>query len=207
MKEKIPNYGGEEIEIQVRSVLMDAWAEVRHDLEYKQILGFPREEELRVLDAIKGSIASCEIMQDHLLILRKQRMQADNISFGDDLEQSWRAIVISLRPRHKMLLQRFGEEQSHDSRVLIRLFEFFDVHMPDDFKKNLVAEHVVPADQKRTIDLAQQVFADVNLYFHRRHTTTWVRRSLDGSLSSFLIVSMLTRLTIQDVQLVGCGEY
>ncbi|KAF2439930.1 hypothetical protein P171DRAFT_524967 [Karstenula rhodostoma CBS 690.94] len=68
--EGISGYNGEEIEIQVRTMLMDAWAEVRHDLDYKHILGHPGEDELRVLDAIKGSITACEIMQDQLFMLR-----------------------------------------------------------------------------------------------------------------------------------------
>ena len=59
VKEKLPEYDGEEIEIQVRLVLMDAWAEIRHDLEYKHILGYPGEDELRVLDAISQGIGSC----------------------------------------------------------------------------------------------------------------------------------------------------
>jgi ppGpp synthetase/RelA/SpoT-type nucleotidyltranferase len=74
---RVKGYAGEQVEIQVRTVLMDAWAEIRHDLDYKHILGSATGEELRVLDAIKGSIMSCEILQDHLFVLRKQQVESD----------------------------------------------------------------------------------------------------------------------------------
>ncbi|KAF2255887.1 hypothetical protein BU26DRAFT_512837 [Trematosphaeria pertusa] len=44
------------VEIQVVSVLLHAWAEVEHDIEYKQIRAKAGNEEKVILDALNGSI-------------------------------------------------------------------------------------------------------------------------------------------------------
>jgi len=53
-------------EIQVASVLMQAWAEVEHDLVYKPFSGNLAEEELAILDEINGLVLTGEIALERL---------------------------------------------------------------------------------------------------------------------------------------------
>jgi ppGpp synthetase/RelA/SpoT-type nucleotidyltranferase len=141
VQEQIPGYNGEEVEIQVRTMLMDAWAEVRHDLDYKHILGYPGEDELRVLDAIKGSITACEIMQDQLFVLRQQRIENDNVPFAtwSGSPHFWRVINSSLRPRHRALLRRYGDEPLSTDTTYLRTIAFpaAGIHTPLDLKERV----------------------------------------------------------------------
>lgn len=53
-------------EIQVASVLMNAWAEVEHDLVYKPLSGKLSDDELALLDQINGLVISGEIALEQL---------------------------------------------------------------------------------------------------------------------------------------------
>ncbi|KAH7116882.1 hypothetical protein B0J11DRAFT_509903 [Dendryphion nanum] len=100
---------GKQVEIQVRSVVMDAWAEVRHDLDYKKLLGkYPEEAELRVLDSIKGNISTGEILLDHLHSLIETRTNWNQSEFDFDNEQNFqKGIIRTLQVRHRQLLERY----------------------------------------------------------------------------------------------------
>jgi len=61
-------YEADRIEIQVASVLMHAWAEVEHDLLYKQLTGDPSPSERALLDQINGLVltAASTFLVKHL---------------------------------------------------------------------------------------------------------------------------------------------
>ncbi|MFF6828092.1 GTP pyrophosphokinase family protein [Streptomyces longwoodensis] len=54
-------YAKARIEIQVASVLMHAWSEVEHDLDYKQLGGDLSEQEHSILDQLNGLVMAGEI--------------------------------------------------------------------------------------------------------------------------------------------------
>jgi ppGpp synthetase/RelA/SpoT-type nucleotidyltranferase len=119
-----PSWKSKRVEIQVRSVVMDAWAEVRHDLDYKNILtGYPGEDELRTLDSIKGSIATCEILLDTLRKQHDDRVKADHIQFSfpkvvSEQEGFQHTILWTLRSKHSRIIHLFRlEESKGDNRV------------------------------------------------------------------------------------------
>jgi ppGpp synthetase/RelA/SpoT-type nucleotidyltranferase len=59
-------YGDGRCEIQVASVLMHAWAEVEHDLEYKALSGSVSETESALLDQINGLVIAGEMALEQL---------------------------------------------------------------------------------------------------------------------------------------------
>ncbi|KAE8391259.1 hypothetical protein BDV23DRAFT_171830 [Aspergillus alliaceus] len=72
--------GKKMIEIQVVSVLRHAWAEVQHDLVYKQLVSTTREE-IRMLDALSSMIYSGDCVLDHLFDSQSARNQSDGTPF------------------------------------------------------------------------------------------------------------------------------
>jgi ppGpp synthetase/RelA/SpoT-type nucleotidyltranferase len=206
VQEQIPGYDGEEVEIQVRTMLMDAWAEVRHDLDYKHILGYPGEDELRVLDAIRGSITACEIMQDQLFVLRQQRLENDNVLFTSwsTNPHFWRAVNSSLRPRHGFLLRKYGDEPLSTPRSFLQetTFSGVEIKTPLDLKKRmaeLVMSHNVPPTQSLlayNMETAEKLLASVVEVMQREKKNNyveWISCSI-ASVSSFLSVFLFSKM-------------
>ena len=144
-----PAWRDKKVEIQVRSVVMDAWAEVRHDLDYKNVLqGFPGEDELRTLDAIKGNVATCEILLDNLRKLQDDRITADQVEFSFPehfykLGSFPHAILQTLRIKHRQLLDLFPFEEvtacsRYNIRALGRLMEAFGITTPTELRDAII---------------------------------------------------------------------
>ena len=76
-------YGGRlyKVEIQVASLLMHAWAEVEHDLAYKQKKGKVSFDEYEALDEINGLVIAGEISLQRLQRISELRMSAENEVF------------------------------------------------------------------------------------------------------------------------------
>ena len=64
------------IEIQAASVLMHAWAEVEHDLAYKEMMGKVTQAEYACLDEINGLVMAGEIALNRLSQLSRSRIQS-----------------------------------------------------------------------------------------------------------------------------------
>lgn len=69
------------IEIQVASLLMHAWAEVEHDLAYKQKKGIVSFDEYEALDEINGLVIAGEISLQRLHRISELRISAENEVF------------------------------------------------------------------------------------------------------------------------------
>ncbi|KAB2571213.1 hypothetical protein DBV05_g10115 [Lasiodiplodia theobromae] len=72
------------IEIQVISMLNHTWAQVSHDLVYKQMNGLPSEEEIRILDGLDGLIQVGETLLQQLHGVFQRRVEAQNIPFQSE---------------------------------------------------------------------------------------------------------------------------
>ncbi|KAL9117994.1 MAG: hypothetical protein Q9187_005464 [Circinaria calcarea] len=201
VSEKIPNYDDEAIEIQVRTVLMDAWAEIRHDLDYKHILGYPSGDELRVLDAIKGTIASCEIMQDHLFKLREQRIKRDCELFKfDEPNHFWQAIINALQPKHRLLLKEFGDKQPSINTIAI-FFEYCNIRSPHDLK-NKMAGFIKTQEQKQAITHVRESFSMMSLRSRSQYSSiSRISGKSTPLLFRFIAIFLLTKMGIEDIQI------
>ena len=65
------------VEIQVRSVIMDAYTNISHGLEYKALTGVLSDEEIQVLESINGLAQTGEVLLQHLQHIHQQRLQSD----------------------------------------------------------------------------------------------------------------------------------
>jgi ppGpp synthetase/RelA/SpoT-type nucleotidyltranferase len=79
-------FAGVRIEIQVASVLMHAWAEVEHDLAYKQLDGGLSDEEEAILDELNGLVLTGEIALERLQKAVETRIQNLNRPFHNHYE-------------------------------------------------------------------------------------------------------------------------
>ncbi|CAN9188222.1 unnamed protein product [Alternaria alternata] len=201
----VTGYDDEQVEIQVRTVLMDAWAEIRHDLDYKHILMSATGEELRVLDAIKGSIMSCEILQDHLFILRKQHVESDVERWTRESSKRLRISLIdsmSFEPGLRFLLDRFGSEPSEGAlfRYTKELFERCDIHSLLEFRQTMA--RLIKIDEQPE-KAAKAQWALSSMYSSSQYRGTLKKDALeDDALTLFQFVSILLlyAMDVEDIE-------
>lgn len=74
------------VEIQVATLLMHAWAEVDHDLRYKQLKGDLSYDEYESLDEINGLIIASEIALQKLQRISQLRITSEEKEFGSHYE-------------------------------------------------------------------------------------------------------------------------
>ncbi|KAF1960374.1 hypothetical protein CC80DRAFT_489544 [Byssothecium circinans] len=137
--EQVLEYADEPIEVQVRTVLIDAWAEVRHDLVYKVLGGHGHlsSDELRILDSLKGLTATGELLLEHLHGAHRKRLERDSRVFPDDRENFMNVLVETLAVRHQPLLDLVGSNLG-DCMELLHLLQHLDISTPKMLKEELV---------------------------------------------------------------------
>ncbi|MFE4650508.1 GTP pyrophosphokinase family protein [Streptomyces sp. NPDC056707] len=79
-------YAKARIEIQVASVLMHAWSEVEHDLDYKQLGGDLSEQENSILDQLNGLVMAGEISLRMLQEAGENRVASEERKFLNHYE-------------------------------------------------------------------------------------------------------------------------
>lgn len=79
-------YAEAQIEIQVASVLVHAWAEVNHDLAYKPLSGQLSEDEYAILDELNGIVLAGEIALERLQRAAKLRLSKAGERFNNHYE-------------------------------------------------------------------------------------------------------------------------
>jgi ppGpp synthetase/RelA/SpoT-type nucleotidyltranferase len=79
-------FANAQVEIQIASSLMHAWAEVEHDLAYKPQIGRLSEKEITILDELNGLVLSGEIAFERLQRAFKQRIATMEQQFNNHYE-------------------------------------------------------------------------------------------------------------------------
>lgn len=74
------------VELQVGSVLMHSWAEVEHDLVYKNRLGKLSHDEYAILDELNGLMHAGEMALERLQQAVKHRVQTESQPFSNHYE-------------------------------------------------------------------------------------------------------------------------
>ncbi|KAL9106302.1 MAG: hypothetical protein Q9227_008637 [Pyrenula ochraceoflavens] len=81
---------GKTVEIQVTSIIMNAWQEAQHDLVYKQLNGAPTEDEKYLLVMINGLAHAGEVALTQLQNSLKRRIEDGSRAFADGYEvRAW----------------------------------------------------------------------------------------------------------------------
>ncbi|MHB1391858.1 MAG: GTP pyrophosphokinase [Clostridia bacterium] len=86
LEENNKRFAHAQVEIQIASALMHAWAEVEHDLAYKPQIGRLSEEEFKMLDELNGLVLSGEIALERLQKAFKQRIASIEQQFNNHYE-------------------------------------------------------------------------------------------------------------------------
>ena len=120
------------IEIQVRSVIMDAYTNISHGLEYKALTEILSEEEIQVLESINGLAQTGEVLLQHLQHVHQQRLQSDLRSL--DFKQ-----IIDEVARYMDLESSSYpfSENSYYQRILQRFLSLIGYNRPGKLKKLL----------------------------------------------------------------------
>ena len=86
LSETAERYSEAQIEIQVASVLVHAWAEVEHDLVYKPLSGRLSDDEYAILDELNGLVLAGEIALERLQRAAEVRLKGKGERFGNHYE-------------------------------------------------------------------------------------------------------------------------
>lgn len=86
LEETNKRFAHAQVEIQIASALMHAWAEVEHDLAYKPQIGRLSEEEFKILDELNGLVLSGEIALERLQKAFKHRIASIEQQFNNHYE-------------------------------------------------------------------------------------------------------------------------
>lgn len=127
-------YAQANIEIQIASILMHAWAEVEHDLIYKPLQGELSEMELSILDSLNGLVLSGEIALNNLQKAIKDRVDKQDIRFNNHYElASFLADYIKTTKPDK-----FKELSLQSVNILFRFLQLAKLDKPSELKNILI---------------------------------------------------------------------
>jgi ppGpp synthetase/RelA/SpoT-type nucleotidyltranferase len=101
----VGKHSGHKFEIQLRSVLMDAWAGISHELEYKALSGDPTGTELKLLDALKGHVEVGELMLEQLYRVHLRRVETEDEP------------ILSSREVGEILVDSMPEDQIYKANI------------------------------------------------------------------------------------------
>ncbi|KAI1271646.1 hypothetical protein F5Y07DRAFT_382258 [Xylaria sp. FL0933] len=120
-------YASNRLEIQLRSVLMDAWAGISHDLEYKALSGDLTVTELKLLDALKGHVEVGELMLEQLHRVHRKRIETENETITSSRELG--EVLVNSIPESQLANAQIG-----DLDALLVVLKAMDADTPRRFR-------------------------------------------------------------------------
>jgi ppGpp synthetase/RelA/SpoT-type nucleotidyltranferase len=162
------------VEIQIVSVLLHAWAEVEHDITYKEIKAEAGMEEKKILDSINGIIMSAELLLDQLHKTHVDRVDRFQRPFRDQWELSkflsdYMAVLIDKEGEKtldwKMLLGLLGAVNLNSRKTLKPMLKRlgFTIHTDKSNLVQLKQQYLDCPDNYRPFRLARHMYLPFNL--------------------------------------------
>jgi ppGpp synthetase/RelA/SpoT-type nucleotidyltranferase len=194
----LSKYADERVEVQVRTVFMDAWAEVRHNLVYKVLGGQSHlsREELRILDGIKGLVTTGELLLEHLHTAHNERLRADARKFPDG-ENFEPTLLQALNVRHVRLVEKLDTGTPAMMQTLQTFLARVGVETPKALKEKL-------ADLKSQQRIDEEIAA-VGRFLGKdlmlpQFLTYYISKSLPHSHIDLATYSEMTRMRVCDYE-------
>ncbi|CAH0031381.1 unnamed protein product [Clonostachys rhizophaga] len=138
-------YQSQPLEVQLRSVLMDAWANLSHFLEYKHLDGALSGKEMQLLDAIKGQVEGAELLidilhQEHNKRINNNKRRIDSVEDVNDIVTEYiPADLLHKIPCGDMsLLLKYLQMTDHATPYKLRKL-MAEVSTRDDIRAGLAA--------------------------------------------------------------------
>jgi len=173
-------------EVQVRTVLQHAWAEIEHSRNYK-FSGVLPATLGRSLNLVAGllEVADNQIVQLAGAIETYQKEIQSKTKSGDlNLEitsASLESFLAQIAKRFKRLKVRKGSETT--SRQIVAECKSFGIGIVEDMNKLVTKSFIALCDKHKlettSIGLARSIlmFADLDTYFEKAHQNHWVQIS------------------------------
>jgi ppGpp synthetase/RelA/SpoT-type nucleotidyltranferase len=149
-REGVGKYSSHKFEIQLESVLIDAWAGISHDLEYKTFSGDPTRTKLKLLDALKGYIEIGELILEQLYRVYCRRVETEN------------ELILSSRELGEILFDSVPENQISKAKMgeldtLLEVLRGMGVATPRGFR-GLLRKHSINKNLGGALELFQRDF-------------------------------------------------
>lgn len=169
---------GRTVEIQVTSILMNAWQEAHHDLVYKQLSGAPSDEEKSLIEMINGIAHAGEVALVQFQNCLKRSVETESREFADGYKVgTWlKAHLPELLGVKELgyvpLLQRL--------ETLFDVLRIFEATTPSKLKKDLLTKTDAQgvhagADLLRELERALETESDIAQWTETFHNdpTDW----------------------------------
>jgi ppGpp synthetase/RelA/SpoT-type nucleotidyltranferase len=121
-------FGAQIFEIQLRSVLMHAWADISQKLEYKLLTGALSGAELKLLDTVKGQVEAAELVLEMFHQVHLKRLKTDMVPISSALEVE--EIITDYVPQAQLVEWPMG-----DIEFLLKFLRRLEVATPRLFRE------------------------------------------------------------------------
>jgi len=175
LEEANKRFSQAQVEIQIASALMHAWAEVEHDLAYKPKIGRLSEEEYEILDELNGLVLSGEIALERLQKAFKRRIANIEQQFNNHYELA--ALI-----REKISPALLSEYFMGRVDVLLKFLQKIGMDNPQKICRYLnKLNNIKKAKPYKTI---VDYFSDMLLFDHPEYYRQYIEAKFENSLNN-----------------------
>lgn len=182
-----------QVEIQVASALMHAWAEVEHDLAYKPQIGKLSEEESCILDELNGIVLSGEVALERLQNSFKHRIASIEQQFNNHYE-------LAALLREKIGCDLLKEYFMGNVDILLKFLQKTELDNPRKIDKYLNAMDSIreSVGYKSIVDY----FVDLVLNHNLNYYSQYVEAKFESSYNNpYISIQKQMLLSVENEQL------
>lgn len=193
----LPDFCENSCEIQVRTILQDAWAEVEHELIYKSSVEFPDNQSIRKkMAALNANLSLSDMIFQEIRDKQKELMSWGRQRF-QEIQKAARVIPVEPLPEvykipsvhnytssniEKVLLKALGAHNEENYHTAIELYtRALDTHPALKIRAILynhrgLAYFMIQQEKKALIDLDKSIHCDPKYYRALNNRAMFLRR-------------------------------